>query len=243
MAKNYYAILGVLPSATIGEIRSAYRSRAKQYHPDHFGQDSAPFMDVQEAYDVLSDPAHRDSYDRGRRPTGAGSTALTRGEPEVIGPRKPHAEPLRAGPKGVNLGTISALNSFRTFNPSIDEIFDRLGGAFGSHPQVKGERFQTLTMEVVLTPGQAARGGRARVVLPVEDICPTCDGTGDTGYWRCFRCNGTGIRRVEFPLDVQYPPGLRDSYRIAIPLDRMGIHDICAVLLFRISPMGDFEEL
>jgi curved DNA-binding protein CbpA len=42
MAKNYYSILGVLPTATLEEIRSAYRSGAKQYHPDHFGKDSEP---------------------------------------------------------------------------------------------------------------------------------------------------------------------------------------------------------
>ena len=240
MAKNYYAILGILPSATVDEIRSAYRSRAKQYHPDHFGQNSAPFIDVQEAYDILSDPGHRDSYDRRRRQAGAVSIARTRGGPEIIGPRRPQAEPLRASPRGVDLGTISALNSFRTFHPSIDEIFDGLVNSIGSHPQTKSERFQTLTMEVVLTPDQAARGGRVRVTLPMESVCPTCDGTGDTDYWRCVRCSGTGIRRKEFPLDVQYPPGIRDLYQVAIPLDRLGIQDICAVLLFRIGPISDF---
>jgi curved DNA-binding protein len=52
MSNNHYAIWGVLPTATLEEIRSAYRSRAKQYHPDHFGKNSAPFRSVQEAYDV-----------------------------------------------------------------------------------------------------------------------------------------------------------------------------------------------
>ncbi len=87
MAKNYYAILGVLPSATLDEIRSAYRSRAKKYHPDHFGKDSAPFIDVQEAYDVLGDPAHRASYDTSRGQADIGDVTLSRVEPEIIRPR------------------------------------------------------------------------------------------------------------------------------------------------------------
>ena len=198
-------------------------------------------MNVQEAYDVLSDPAHRNSYDRGRRQAGAVSIARTGGGPEIIGPRRPRAKPLRASPKGVHLGTISVLNSFRTFHPSIDEIFDGLVNAIGSHLQTKSERFQTLTMEVVLTPDQAARGGRVRVILPIESVCPTCDGTGDRDYWQCVRCNGTGIRKKEFPLEVQYPPGIRDLYRVAIPLARLCIQDICAVLIFRINLVGDFE--
>ena len=55
-------------------------------------------MDVQEAYDVLSDPANRDSYDRGRRQTGAVSIARAGRGPEIFGPRRPQAEPLRASP-------------------------------------------------------------------------------------------------------------------------------------------------
>jgi hypothetical protein len=51
MAKNYHAILGVSPTATFEEIRSAYRQRAKHYHPDYFGKNSAPFLGVQEAWD------------------------------------------------------------------------------------------------------------------------------------------------------------------------------------------------
>ena len=63
MAKNYYAILCILPTATLEEIRSAYRSRALQYHSGQFGKYSAPFLSVQEAYDVLRDPANRNLYD------------------------------------------------------------------------------------------------------------------------------------------------------------------------------------
>ncbi len=243
MAKNYYAILGVLPSAKLDEIRSAYRSRAKKYHPDHFGKDSAPFIDVQEAYDVLSDPTHRASYDRARRPPDSGDVARSRSEPEIIRPRRVPAEPLKSKPRGVDLGIISTLNSFQTFRPSFDEIFDSLWNAFGRRAQRKGERFRTLNMEVVLTPDQAALGGRARVVLPFEGLCPTCDGSGTSGFWECRQCSGAGVCRVEFPLEVQYPPGIGDHYQIAVPLDHLGIDDLCAVLLFRISREGDIEAL
>ncbi len=242
MAKNYYAILGVLPSAKLDEIRSAYRSRAKKYHPDHFGKDSAPFIDVQEAYDVLSDPAHRASYDRARRPP-ARDVARSRVEPEIIRPRRAAAEPLRSEPRGVDLGTISPLNSFQTIRPSFDEVFDSLWNALERCAQRKSERFRTLTMEVVLTPDQAALGGRARVVIPFEALCPICDGSGASGFWECRQCSGAGVCRVEFPLEVQYPPGIGDHYRIAVPLDRLGIDDVCAVLLFRISRAGDIEDL
>ena len=75
MAKNYYAVLGVLPTATIGEIKSAYRSRVKQFHPDHYGRNSAPFLRIQEAYEILVDPASRGSYDRSLKETGSSSAS------------------------------------------------------------------------------------------------------------------------------------------------------------------------
>jgi len=64
MPKNYYVILGIPTNASLEQIRSAYRQQVKELHPDHYGEDSAPFRAVQEAYNVLSDPEMRRSYDR-----------------------------------------------------------------------------------------------------------------------------------------------------------------------------------
>ena len=239
MAKNYYAILGVLPDATLEEIKSAYRRRAKQYHPDHFGQNSAPFLNVQEAYDVLSDPAHRSSYDRKSQKSLAGATGRSPFEPEIIGPRRPSAEPLRSNRGRAHIETISPLRSFRTHRPSFDEMFDPLQNAFDIRARRKAERFETLTMEVLLSADEAACGGSFRIALPVEGPCPTCAGSGDTGPWPCWRCSGIGSFRQELPLEIEYPPGIRDNYQIGIPLDRFGIHDIRPVLIFRITPEAD----
>ena len=66
--KNYYKVLGLASSrATDEEIKSAYRHLAKQYHPDLNGGDSSlseKFKDINEAYEVLGNPASRKKYDR-----------------------------------------------------------------------------------------------------------------------------------------------------------------------------------
>jgi curved DNA-binding protein CbpA len=63
--KDYYAILGVPPSASAGEIKRAFRRLAVRYHPDkNPSEDAAPlFHDINEAYDVLGDPEKRALYD------------------------------------------------------------------------------------------------------------------------------------------------------------------------------------
>ena len=97
-------------------------------------------------------------------------------------------------------------------------------------------------MEVLLTRDQARRGGRVQILVPVRISCPTCGGFGDLGFYQCWRCSGTGASLDEFPLQVEYPPGIQDSYQVAIPLDRFGIPDVCPILLFRIDSEGDFED-
>lgn len=68
--KDYYTVLGVTPAEGVHAIRRAYRSLAKQYHPDYAGQEGqTQFQEIQEAYEVLSDPRKRKEYDA-RRPVG-----------------------------------------------------------------------------------------------------------------------------------------------------------------------------
>ena len=59
MAKNYYLILGIAEDASREDIRAAFRRRALELHPDRSGMERGPFQEVQEAYNVLSDPERR----------------------------------------------------------------------------------------------------------------------------------------------------------------------------------------
>ncbi len=243
MVKNYYAILGVLPTATVDEIRSAYRSRVKEYHPDHFGEDSEPFLIVQEAYEVLGNPNSRRSYDRNLHEAGIRKSSTASSIPVDIHPRNPSMDPFRAPRRPVDMGTIFARSSFNRFFPSFEEIFDSLWNILEQPSGEKSERFRTLTMEVLLTQDQARRGGHVQIQIPIQHPCPACAGLGDSGRVGCWRCDGSGSIRNELSLQVEYPPGIQDSYRVAVPLNRYGIPDICPVLHFRISGNSDMEEI
>lgn len=64
MAANHYIVLGVSSGSSGQEIKEAYRTLAKKYHPDHCGSDRLAFQKIQEAYAVLSDPYQRRKYDQ-----------------------------------------------------------------------------------------------------------------------------------------------------------------------------------
>jgi DnaJ-class molecular chaperone len=67
--KDYYAILGVAANVALSDIKSAYRKKASQLHPDKNSSSDAParFREVQEAYEILSDINKRKVYDENRR--------------------------------------------------------------------------------------------------------------------------------------------------------------------------------
>jgi curved DNA-binding protein CbpA len=63
MPKNYYLLLGLSPGASLEEVKTAYRRRAKELHPDYSGQSNEPFQEIQEAYSILGNPSRKREYD------------------------------------------------------------------------------------------------------------------------------------------------------------------------------------
>lgn len=88
--KDYYTVLGVTPAEGLHAIRRAYRSLAKRYHPDYAGQEGqTQFQEIQEAYEVLSDPRKRKEYDARRavvRPARVVAEPLVPRHPRAYAP-------------------------------------------------------------------------------------------------------------------------------------------------------------
>lgn len=230
MRKNYYFVLGLTSNANQEEIKSAYRQRALELHPDLHGPDSEPFLEVQEAYSVLSDPPSREAYDARLRQSRGG--ARPRAE-AMRAPRR--AESFQQSAAPTFLHDLSLTQSFETFQPSFEELFARLWGNFTSFDRPKAERLESLTVEVPLTPDEGLQGGQVRVLVPAPIHCPSCHGRGSVGPFECLRCGGHGIIVSQLPVVASYPQGLTTSYVSRIPLDSFGIQNFYLTVRFRVS--------
>lgn len=234
MQKDYYLILGIASDATLDDIKDAYRRLAKEFHPDYFGDNHSPFIAIQEAYAVLSDPSKRQAHDLAvlnskelRRPRYR--ETIRSGLRKNIEPLIPEQEfPM-------DLGTASLAESFHSYRPSFDQLFDRIFNNFCSTSQPKSERLENLNIVIIITPEQAFHGGQIKVALPAERICPSCSGKGWIGAYECWHCNGEGKLSGEYPVMINYPSGISDDHMVRMPLDYYGIKNLYLTVHFRIS--------
>ena len=154
MAKSLYESLGVSKNASQEELKKAYRSLVREFHPDKNpgnAEAEARFKEVQSAYDVLSDPEKRKSYDR---------LGTTNGRPG---------------------GGFSPGGT--TFDFSDFDLGDIFGGMFGrggrgaEQPQ-RGQRGNDVEVDVRVSFEDSLHGVQVTVPVQLELACHTCHGTG-----------------------------------------------------------------
>src|SRR5256884_2740805 len=145
-AKDYYQVLGVPETATVDEIKKAFRRLAKQYHPDrnpNNAQAAERFKEINEAQDVLSDPAKRKRYDQVRRYGAYAGAGGARG--------------TGAGAQGSGVDfDLSDLGSFGGVGDLFLGIFGRRRAEGGGGADGGGEEGDTGTIPVP----RAAPGGK-----------------------------------------------------------------------------------
>ena len=199
--KNYYKILGVGEKATQAEIKKAYRKLAKGCHPDtHPGDEQAEerFKTISEAYDILGDEKKRKQYDQmkqafsqGFRPGGFDFSGAGSGEGFDINDLFRQAGRGRGGThRTVNyedLGGMGGLGDI--FSQFMDQ-----GSHFRSR-RAAPQKGKDLNAEVTISFNQAIKGGKVKLTLQREEVCPDCSGTGAAPGSKpqpCPQCGGSG---------------------------------------------------
>ena len=194
--KDYYKILGISRDADSKGIRDAFRKLAKKYHPDKAGPEGKHlFQDLQEAYEVLSDPEKRTSYDRQLRYEEEASS-FSRKAP-------------------IHDSTFQQASFTRDFccRRSPYEAWSRYSS-----------RYSPLQPDLILVLSQeeAAEGGSVEATVPFYGPCPRCNGTGEYWFFPCTYCLGEGLVRQRKRIHLRIPIGVQDGDVIEVPLQTVG---------------------
>lgn len=213
--RDYYEVLGVPKTASADEIKKAYRTLARKYHPDlqtGAGKEEAErkFKEINEANEVLGDPKKREKYDR------LGSQWQ---EGMDFTPPPGGGRPREGTFRYEGSENFEAFGGFSDFFESL--FGDTMGGrgrgrGFGRAGAARPMRGSDVESEMELTLEEAVHGAKRRVRLQGQALCPVCNGRGGVGQQTCPRCGGTGRVVEARELTVNIPPGAREGDRVRL---------------------------
>jgi len=210
--KDYYKILNVPRGASADEIKKAFRKLARKHHPDvNPGDKKAEmkFKEINEAYEVLSDPDKRNKYD-----------TLGPNWQDQFGP--PPAGTRRA----YNFGgrTSSTPYEFEAGGgPAFSDFFEALFGRSGMantgtrSPREDLRRAgESIEQPVEVTLQDAYLGGMRTFNIQSTEICPICKGTGEINNKSCTNCGGQGMIPRNKRIQVKINAGVDNGSKIRV---------------------------
>ncbi|XP_062210406.1 uncharacterized protein LOC133911931 isoform X2 [Phragmites australis] len=175
--KDYYATLNISRDATLQEVKAAYRTLARKYHPDMNKSPGAEekFKEISAAYEILSDEDKRSLYDRF-------------GEAGFSGD-------YRDG--DISAHGIDPYELFNAFFGGSDQLFGDSTGLGGFHysAKVKDNRGLDISYDLLLSFEESILGGKREINIFRHETCGTCHGTGaksSNDITECTRCRGQG---------------------------------------------------
>src|SRR5947209_8992289 len=222
--KDYYETLGVPRSASETDIKKAFRKLAREFHPDvakNKKQAEEKFKEINEAYEVLGDPAKRKKYDELGPNWNSGAEF-----------RPPPGWEGFGGQFGGGRGSRGQDYEFQFGGTGFSDFFEQLFGSargragagmggFGGRPhfgddETMSERGRDIEGDIMVTLEEAMKGSVRSVSVRHGVPCENCGATGQKAGHLCNVCGGTGqVPRTE-TYQVKIPAGVADGQRLRV---------------------------
>ena len=205
--KNYYSILGVTPDSTEVEIKSAYRSLARKYHPDINPSGTTKFKDITEAYETLSDQKKKLQYDtingffKSKKEEEEKQYTSSDKAKEEYTKTKTEEEPKKKGKKSKISQNINEI--FKDFGRSKDKKESSING-------------KDITEEITITIQEAIEGTNKIINILHSSTCPHCKGRKFINGAECNTCNGTGEKNELKKINIKIPSGIKSGTKLRI---------------------------
>jgi len=225
--QDFYQTLGIAKNSTDAEIKKAYRRQAMKHHPDRNPGNKASeekFKEAKEAYEVLSDPQKRSTYDQfghaGMNQSGMGGGFNT-GDSfnDIFGDMFGDIFGSRRGQRSnIQRGSDLRYNLTLDLEQAVfgDTIKIKIPSLTTCSP-CKGSGAKTGTSRA--TCQKCDGRGNVRVqqgFFTLQQTCPACRGTGQTIPYPCADCNGSGRVQKNRTISIKIPSGVDNNDRIRL---------------------------
>ena len=230
--RDYYEVLGVTRTASIEEIKGAYRKCALKWHPDrnpeHKAEAEAKFRESTEAYSVLSDSQKRQIYDTyghsGLSDAGGGvdfSGSIFQDFHDIFGDFFGFEDLFSRGRRG---GRRSPRGSDLRYDMTL--TFEEASAGVNTKIKIPRQEFCAACNGTGAKAGTGVVacqncGGRGQLAyqqgfFTITRTCPACQGAGQIIKERCTECRGQGRVEKERTIDLRIPPGVDTGTRLRV---------------------------
>jgi curved DNA-binding protein len=228
--KDYYEVLKISPTASEGEIKSAYRRLARKHHPDlvSFGKKAAEeqFKEINEAYEVLGDQEKKEKYDALSARKGEVSARPSASKGGVKKDKKTDRQ-KEADWEEEEEEAESAPHKKDVFSDFFESIFGaekprtREPGTFGRRKEsartyTQAERGKDIESQMELTLEEIAHGTKRSIFVDRSVSCVLCEGSGFINRQGCIRCKSTGHLLKTKELTVTIPEGIKQGDKVRL---------------------------
>jgi curved DNA-binding protein len=220
--KDYYESLGVPRTASEAELKKAFRKLAREFHPDvakNKKQAEERFKEINEAYEVLSDPTKRKKYDELGPNWKSGADFRP----------PPGWESFARGRASAGGGPGGGAHEFHFGGTGFSDFFEQVFGSRGNRgaagfgrgspfgeEDIGGERGQDIEGDIMVTLEEATRGSVRSVSVQHAVVCQQCGGSGQRNRRPCGACGGTGQVAGTETYQVKIPAGVTEGQRLRI---------------------------
>ena len=150
-------------------------------------------------------------------------------------PRSSSLDPIGRSPNRSAPEPRSLFRDYSRISPSPEEVHERFARNFTRRGISKAERLQALTVDVVLSPDEALRGGVVAIAVPVFRRCSACGGSGQDWFFPCLCCRQQGFVEEEETVEIELPRLLKSGTVVDVPLRELGIRNLVLRVHVRIG--------